>query len=287
MAGTSEIRVPRWLVITSYPVGAICLTAFFIFLGFPYDLLAGRLSHYVESAMNVRVHIGDLSPHLGLGGPGLAASEVLAAREGEQTIVLQEVVVRPAWSLAWLRGTPAIHIDVTSEIGNGAGTLTVGQMGGWDGSLESVQLAYLPLAMLDVVEIDGILDATVDVHGASAEEGGSLVGTVNFELRDGTLGSDALPVAVPFDRLHGTLRFGDEPYLTVEKVELEGPLIEATIQGQVGHAKDLGGRPLAIEVAYRVRDRNLARIFGSVGPPGDDGRAHLSISGTLSKPAIR
>ena len=288
MASAAAIRIPRWLVITSYPVGAIVLTTIFIFVGFPYDQLSGRLAGTIESAAGVRVHIGDLSPHIGLAGPGLAASQVQRIAESGQGITLERLVVRPAWSLSWLRATPAIHLDVTSEVGSGAGVLTLGQTGGWKGNLEAVQLAHLPVEMLDLMSIKGTLDATVDLHQAATDAEATLVGTVSFELRDGSLGGTAaMPVIVPFDRLYGTLRFGDDTFMTLEEVALEGPLVEATIEGQIGHGPSPDRQPLSIDAAYTMRDPNLARKLGSIGQAGPDGRAHLTIAGTLARPVLR
>ncbi len=287
MAAPTESRFPRWLVIASYPVAAFALVLFFIFLGFPYDMLAQRLGHAVESKTNIRLRIGELSPHIGLRGLGLAASEVLTGREGGRTILLEKLVLRPAWSLAWFRGQPAIHLDITSEVGDGSGTVTLGSTGGWDGTLEHVQLDLLPLEMLEALDIDGTLDARVDLHRAAPEAGGGLVGEVDFDLRDGTISTEGFPVALPFERLHGRLDFGGEKYVTVSGVELTGPLLEGTIQGDVGHAATSGAQPISIDVAFEVRDKSLQGMLDGVSRRGEDGRRHLQVRGTVAKPVIR
>jgi type II secretion system protein N len=288
LGGTSAVRIPRWLAITSYPVGAVVLTAFFIYLGFPYDLLSQRFARTLESATGTTVRIGELSPHIGLAGPGLAARQVVQTKEGGETIVLEELIVRPAWSLAWLRGDPAIHVDLTSDVGNSNGTLTLGRSVGFVGTLEAVQVAHLPGEMLELAPIDGILDATVDLQRMTTETGEELVGTVAFELRDGSLGGGAaLPMVLPFERLYGSLHFGDDTFMTLEGVVLEGPLADATIEGTIGHGPAPAHQPLSIKAAYKLRDPALARKIGSIGKQGSDGRAHLAITGTLSRPVIR
>jgi type II secretion system protein N len=287
MAARASVPLPRWALVVGIPAAATCLTAFFVFLGFPYDLLAVRLGNAAESALDVRLRIGALSPHVGFSGFGLAASEVLAGVEGGRTIAIERLVLRPAWSLAWFRGMPAIHLDVTSEIGAGDGTVIVGATGGFEGRLESVRLADLPVAMLQSLGVDGVLDADVDLHAVPAETGGGLVGTVDFELREGTLSAEGLPMALPFDRLHGALRFGEEAYVQVSGVQLEGPLIAGTIEGQVGRAPTSAERPLSLQVAYVVHDEGLKGMFRSVGTPAADGSNRLSVSGTLAKPVIR
>ena len=286
-------RLPRWLVVASWPIGGIALTAFFVFLGFPYDLLAVRLTEQVEQSTDVRLRIGELSPHVGFAGLGLEAREVLAAREGGRSIVLQRLIVRPAWSFAWLRGMPAVHLDVTSEIGSGAGTLILGSAGGFAGSLEAVRLEYLPLEMLDSFDFQGILDAVVDLHASDGDEGdepgggGGLVGDVDFDLREGSLSTEGLPVAVPFDRLHGQLHFGGERYLTVSGVRLDGPLIAGTVEGEIGHGASADRRPLKIDIAYQIQDANLGSMLSGLGTRGKDGISHLSVTGTLARPVVR
>lgn len=287
MAAPAESRLPRWLVVASYPVACSVLTAFFIFLGFPYDLLAQRLTQTLESRLDMMLRIGEVSPHIGLGGPGLAATQVLAGREGRRTIVLEELVVRPAWSLAWLQGQPAIHLDVTSEVGDGSGTVTLGETGGWDGTLERVQLDLLPLEMLEALDLDGTLDADVDLHRADPESGDGLVGQVDFDLRDGTLSVEGLPVALPFERLAGRLDFGGEKYIAIRNVELKGPLLEGTIQGEVGKATSPGAQPISMEVTLEVREESLEGLFDRVGRRDEAGRRHLEVTGTLAKPVIR
>ncbi len=287
-------RLPRWLAVSAWPLGGLVLTVFFIFLGFPYDLLASRLADQVERSTSVRLRIGELSPYVGLAGLGLEAREVLAAREGGRTIVLQRLVVRPAWSLAWFRGMPAVHLDVTSEIGNGEGTLILGSAGGFAGSLEAVRLEYLPVEMLEAVDIQGILDAVIDLHanddvdddGESAGVGG-WVGDVDFDLREGSLATEGLPVAVPFERLHGLLHFGGERYLTVSGVRLEGPLIAGTIEGEIGHGASIDRRPLKLDIAFQVQDANLDGMLSGLGTRGQDGISHLRVSGTVVRPVVR
>jgi len=44
-------RFPRWMRIAAYPALGLLLTAFFVFLGFPYDLLASRISAQAEASL--------------------------------------------------------------------------------------------------------------------------------------------------------------------------------------------------------------------------------------------
>jgi len=287
MAIATESRFPRWLVRAAYPLAALALTGFFVFLGFPYDLLAARLSHELESQTRMKVRIGELSPHLGLLGPGLAASQILAGREGEGTFSVDELVIRPAWSTSWFRGAPAIHLDVASAAGAAAGVATLGREPGWQGSLAGVDVAALPIAALSSFDLTGRLDAEVDLRSAAAEEGGGLAGAVGFVLAEGSFQTPDLPIAVPFSQLRGRLDFGGDAYLRVSDVELDGPMIRGRIEGTVGHAPAPGRQPLAIDIAYEVSDPSLAPMLGSLGRRGPDGRSVLKVTGTLAQPVIR
>ena len=287
MAAPTKSRLPRWLVIASYPVAALVLILFFIFLGFPYNQLAQRLGRIVESNTNIQIRIGDLSPQIGLGGPELAASEVLARIEDKQPIVVERMVLRPAWSLSWFRAQPAIYLDVTSDVGDVSGTLILGSDWGWDGTLEHVHFDLLPLEMIETFDLHGNLDATIDLHRTTTEAGSGFVGRVEFDLREGTLRTEGLPIALPFESLHGRLDFGGEKYIHLSGVELQGPLLDGTIQGDVGYATGPSGQPISIDVAFRLRNDDLASMRGAVAGQGEDGRSHIQITGTLARPVIR
>ncbi len=279
-----SFAIPRWLARFSWPLSGFVLTTFFVFLGFPYELLAERLESQVEGATRMRVRIGELAPHLGFAGPGLAAREVLAAPEGGQTLVLQELVVRPAWSLAWLKGTPALHLDVESEIGQGDGVLTLGEFGGWQGDLREVRVETLPVDMLRSMSVEGLLYAAVDVHGAGAEAGGHWLGSIDFDLRDGSFAPPQAPIAVPFERLHGVLVFGDESFLEVRDVSLEGPMISGTIGGQIGHGPSPERRPLSLTIQFEVEDPAVGGMLGSAAGRGPN---TLEVGGTVTNPVVK
>ena len=287
MAAAAESRLPRWLIRISYPIAALVLTLVFIVIGFPYDRLAVRLGQELESTLGMRLRIGEISPHLGLGGLGIVVREVLAKPEDSPTIVIQEVVVRPAWSLAWFRGRPAIRLDIASEMGDASGTLIAGNTGPWQGQLKAVQLDALPLEMIQALNMDGSLDATFDLRRAPQEQGGQLEGLMDFELRDGSFSSEGLPLALPLERLEGHLIFGGESFVTLSDVALEGPLLEGTLQGGVGHARTLANQSLAIDLSFRVRDESLAGLMNGMSNPGDDGFHRLQVTGTIAKPTIR
>lgn len=290
--------LPKAVMATGYPLAGIVLTLFFIFLGFPYDLLAGRISLAVEESTSLNLRIGRVTPHMGLRGLGLAIRDVRASQQDGPQIAIQKLVLRPAWSSSWFSGVPALHIAATSEVGNADGTLFMGDAVGWQGRLEGVQLAPLLRDTLqEGFALTGALDADIDLHARAAAEpaegaegaegaesgevarGGELVGHVRFDLREGTFSGAGLPIALPFDRLTGNLEFGDGSFARVEGAELEGPVLAATVEGDVGHPRGRGAQPLDLKLSYELRDKSLTRTFGSA-------RGERVISGTLEQPIL-
>ena len=50
--------MPKWLGVASYPIGALLMTLFFIYLGFPYDLLVARFMERIEPSAGMGIEIG-------------------------------------------------------------------------------------------------------------------------------------------------------------------------------------------------------------------------------------
>ena len=273
--------VSGFLVSAGYPLAGLVLTLLFIFLGFPYDLLGARISSRVEAGSGLQLQIGEVSPHLGLRGLGLAARDVQALREGGPEVALQKLVLRPAWSSSWLTGTPALHIDLTSEIGTGSVTVLLGESVRWQGEFRSVQIAPLLVGTLqDGFDLAGTLTATVDLEARAPSEGGGLVGHVRFDLHDGSFSGPGLPIALPFESLGGDLRFNDDATIRVEAVKLESPVLNATIEGEIGESPLRGQQPLDLQLSYEVRDKSFVEVFGR-------SRGRRAISGTLQKPVFQ
>jgi len=135
--------IPRPVVFVGGPLLYLLLLAFFVFLRFPYDRLADRVEAAVQAASGMEVVIGELGPHLGLLGPGFEARDVSLMPAQGGRIPLEHLRLRPAWSLSWLRGVPAVHVDALGEMGRIAGAFALGDGGpsGFDGSLEGVDSA--------------------------------------------------------------------------------------------------------------------------------------------------
>lgn len=276
-------KLPRWLRYCTYPFGAVLLTLFFVYLGFPYGLLVARYLPQIESASSTRVRLGDVDAHLSLFGPGLEMMNVLASREDARPVALDRVFVRPAWSTSWLTGEPALHVDLAGAAGKGQGTITLGPAAGFAGVLEDLDVASLPLAMISDFELAGMLDADIDLHRRPEDAGGGLVGLVAFGLADGSIAAPGLPMPVPFETLGGDLRFGEgDSLVLVEGVTLEGKLLAAQVDGQILAGRSPGREPLDLAVRYEIRNPMVASLFG-----GRSDKSQIKITGTMQQPIVR
>ena len=56
----AESQRSRWLVFGMYPAGLVLLTLFFVYIRFPYDLLAERVP-----AATLRQNLDEMSAHIG------------------------------------------------------------------------------------------------------------------------------------------------------------------------------------------------------------------------------
>jgi hypothetical protein len=98
------------------------------------------------------------------------------------------------------------------------------------------------------------------------------------------VGGPGIPIALPFETFGGDLRFGEEGSLVrIDNGLFEGPLLAATIMGEIGPSAASGGPSLDIDVDYEIHDETLASMLGSFG----GGESHIGIGGTLQRPVIR
>jgi type II secretion system protein N len=279
-----DAPIPRPLLYVGVPLAGLLLTSFFIFLGFPYQQLADRLSHEVEESTGVRLAFSGLGPHLGLLGPGFAADGVDAVLADGQNLRIDRLVVRPGWSLQWLRLRPAIHIDLESPVGAIKGNAILGSVQGWDGELRDVQIAKIPLPKAPAgLEIEGTVNADIDLLIYESGPDGSL----SFEISDGFLAHRELPVGIPYKAMRGELQLGGDQFAVVDSFEIDSPVVSGQMAGSIGHAPSSADGPLALEGKLLVRDQNTRGIFRNMGVRFDtEGNANIKIGGKLSQPKV-
>jgi type II secretion system protein N len=283
-AETQRTRLPRPVLLLGIPAAGIFLVLLFIYLGFPYAKLADRVAAEMQRSQGVRVDFQHVGPSLHLAGPGIEVSGLRATFTDGKMLRIERAMLRPAWSLAWFRGAPALYAEIESEIGGAEGTLVLGSAGGWTGDLAQVALGKLPLAGLAPMgNVDGLLDASIDI--VLGEEGPE--GHMSFEVRDGSVDFTNFPVAVPFETLSGELLFGDEAYLAVKHLELAGPMLNAGLTGNVLRAASFEQAPLRLEAELEAKPNLRSAIQGAGLRVDRNGKAKVRITGTVARPNVR
>jgi hypothetical protein len=235
-ARRGQARRCRSSAIRRDPLAGALLFLLFLHLGFPYDRLAWRLAERLGQVTQTQIRFGELEPRLSLGGPGLEVVGVTATPAAGAPIQIERAFLRPAWSLAWLRGRPALHIDLTG-----------------------VDLANLPLAAaLPQSSLQGQADLRLELvlGGETPEASG------RFSARDGSLGLPGLPAPVPFTSFAGELAYGGEPPRARGR-DARGSLVSVLAGGSLGAAP---ASP-ALRCCWTSRSRR-SPLQAPLRPPG-------------------
>jgi type II secretion system protein N len=202
---------------------------------------------------------------------------------GGTSVELTTVGLRPAWSPSWLRGQPALHVDLAAPAGRVVGTLWPGDPLAFRGAVKELALERLPAALLESaqgVALTGILDADLDLSLPS----GSPEGEIELDLANGAFSAPGLPVSIPFERLQAELALG-EGALEIGSAQLEGPMVAGTAQGKVALTADPS---LDVQIDLTIPDPNLRQMVGPSGIRLDaQGHAKLLLRGTFSNPILR
>ena len=280
--------LPRWITMTGPLLGFALLTLFFILLRFPYDLLAQNLLAYAQNQSGVPLSAQSISARLGPAGPGFEAQRLSAFPPEGSPIVLERLLVLPAWSWSWFSGDPTFYVEVDSRSGNAVGRIRIGDEPGFDGTLRNVDLSLIPIGeWLNGVRLAGRLDS--DSQLVLYRD--AAVGTVHHRVRDGSLSLSSFPIALPFQKLTLRMRLGGGSLVQIEDGSLEGPVLDAQLTGTVAPGQgELGltEAPLDLELRLRVRDPAARAALQSLGARlTRDGTADLRVAGTSSNPVVR
>jgi type II secretion system protein N len=283
----SSAWIPGALRGLGIALAAVLLTLAFAIGRFPYERLADTISNRSMGLVGIELQLNDLRPSLMPGRVGMMAIDVRAVLPTGDTLLLPAVRIRPAASLSWFRGAAALYIEIEGgELGDVAGELILGPAGGFDGALDRVNLALLPLDQLAPdLALEGRMDSVIDV---SSDAEGNLQGSLSFRATEGFFGASGLPVAIPFESFEGEIALGGEVFATIERLELRGPMLDADATGSVGRAARRGAEPLAVVLELRPRGRGMRPLFRQLGiEAGPNGATELQITGTLSRPTFR
>ncbi len=271
--------------------GTLCycavLTLVFLILGFPFDQVGERLVGSLSSASRSEIVFVELSPFLSLYGPGFEATGVLIVGSDGSQLALDHLKLRPAWSLAWLRLAPALHVDADGPLGRVVGTAVVdASTPAFHGELESLKLAELPVAALwpDLV-LTGTLDADIDL--ALTEGAAGPNGTVVFEARDGGISAAGQPLGLPYETLTGELELGGDALVRIVSLEAKSPLLTAVATGEIGMNEYFSAAPIDIDIEIQAQPLSISTLRGMGIRIDKKGAGRVHIGGTPSDPVIR
>jgi type II secretion system protein N len=282
-AGASDL--PRWVFRRVIPFGAAALTLLFVVAGFPYDRLAPAAAARISAATGARVTIADFGPTLGLLGLGVRAAGVRIAWPDGSGLQLDDLRVRPAWSLSWLRGRPALAIQASGPLGRAEGTAIIAGEPGFDGRVSDLDLSKLPIASF-------VPGASIEGHGGAEGElslgPAGVRGELALDATDGSIALPNLPVALPYTTLRGDVKMTDAALLEITALELDGPLLALRVNGSVGRAVVIPAAPLNLELHVMAKDPAVRPLLAQAGlRVGEDGSADLRLTGTAAQPLLR
>jgi type II secretion system protein N len=274
--------------VAAIALACVLVTALFFALRFPYGRFRALLAAQLAAATGAVVDLGEISGGLGPSGLTLRAAPVVLRWPAGERLELEAAALRPAWSLSWLRGRPALHVDLQGQAGEVSGTLWPGPPLAIAGRVRDLALEALPPDLLAYAEgfaLTGRLDADADL---ATGDGGALGGELELEVRDGSASAPGAPIAVPFERLTAALSLEDGGLLRVRSAALEGPMVEGSAEGQLGPAPDWTQAPMDLRLDLRVADPSLRGVLAPLGIRLDgEGKGRLRLHGTLSAPELR
>lgn len=263
---------------------ALGLTAVFVVLSFPYQRYGAWLAAKLGESLGARVGVGNVAPTLSWGGPVLRASEVVVLLADGRRYGLDELRLRPALALSWLRLDPAVRLWLESPQGRVDGTLWLGEAAGFSGRLLDVDLEALEADVIaEGLELRGRADLELDVE--STPEG--LTGVVALDARQGSVALPPYRVPVPFQELHGRFELDPASGVRVAAFELEDPTISLQAEGSVGNRPSLAQGRLDLRGELEVRNPGLRALLANAVRMDREGRAELRLEGTLARPVLR
>jgi type II secretion system protein N len=267
-------------------LGCALLTVFFFAVRFPYERFRAPLAALVAAASGAEVQLGTLGGGLGLGGITLEAAPVTLLWPTGARLELAGAAVRPAWSLSWLRGRPALHVDLRAAAGRLRGTVWPGPPLAFAGGVRGLAIEQLPPELLSAGQgfaLTGSLDADVEL----AEGDAGLGGTLDLDVREGAFSAPGSPVSIPFTALRAELGI-DPTALRVASATLEGPMIGGSAAGRVGLVPDPAQGALDLQVELQAADPSVRQLLSPLGVRLDgQGRGRLHLQGTVARPLLR
>jgi type II secretion system protein N len=202
-------------------------------------------------------------------------------------LAIDSVALRPAWSLSWLRGEPALHADIRAEQGSARGAFWPSvEEAGFSGRIEAVDLAALPTSLLPITAelgLAGRLDADLDVTRSL----GRVSGTIDFQAHQGAVTTPGSGIPLPYEELAGHIDLAPDGSATLRDWTLAGEMLSASLAGTLGAAPSLLQAPLDVTLQLRIDNADARRALEPLGVvTAADGTAALRVGGSLGSPAL-
>jgi type II secretion system protein N len=264
---------------------ALLLIAIFIALLFPWDSVARRITHEIETASGSQIQIGRLRPEISARGIVLAAHDVQIEHPAVDSVHVETLEIAPRFSTSWFGAEPTLRIWADSELALIDGLLRLGESPSFVGHVRRVDIEKLPLR-LDASRfgIFGTVSAQADV---ALDPRGVLTGRVDFESDSITIQTDRLPLAIPFTRAAGIIEMLPTGATRIESIELDGHVLKGTVRGEISMAHRSQSPPINLETRLQIVEPELRRLAPNAGIRlSPDGEASLRLRGTLDSPTI-
>ncbi len=274
----------RWLALALL---GLFLTLSFVFILLPWERLRAPLVAQLEAATDLTVRIDRIEPTLLLPAPALGFYGTQLTLPDGSLFEIEELQLRPAFSLRWLQGTPALRFRLRSHQGDGDGTFFGGATPGARGRLSNLDLALFAQLWLPMDEpaAEGRLDAEFDL----ALRDGDWIGEAAWDARDGQLDLESLgftlPYPIPYDLFSGALVLKPEGEIELLELVLDGGLFDARGAGSILALGGRGPGKIDILLALLLREKSLRPLVEQFGIELDaEGRTKVAISGSPRAP---
>jgi len=272
-------RLLRGLAIAA---GALLLTFILIAARFPWDRLAPTVSAQATEASGVPIEIGGFEFSFGKLGVSLLATDVHIGWPDATGLDFPRVAARPAFTLDWFSGNPALRVLTENGPANFNGVVTRERA---EGRLAVPEAEALPWRQ--DAPVAGAFRAKLALRfGQDEASGTQVLGDVDVTGSDGSIFPPGIPVAIPFDLLDATLAFTPTG-LELSPLHVDGPMVSGSVTGTL-HPRsgnwERAGLDLTV-VIDRV-DRGLSGMLAGTGVDLTPGR-QFAIRGTAAAPVVR
>ena len=266
------------------PLTALLILSFILLL-FPWDSLGRRIAWEISRVSGARVEVPELAPGVSARGPVLRARDVTITHPAIDRIRLSTLEIAPRFSTSWFEGNPTLRIWAQTQLGQVDGVLRLGTEPAYLGRVSEVELSRLPLRMdSDQLRFVGKIAADADV---ALSPNGTLQGKILFDSEALEVQTGLLPISIPFSRATGTLEILQSGATRISAVDLEGPMIDGRIEGEIGLVHRSQAPPIDLSASLRIHDPTLQDMAQRNGFPKASGNeTNFHLGGTIISPEI-